>query len=32
MAFSRSLIVSTQKSKLAPVRSSLLTKQIRGTL
>ena len=32
MAFSRFLIVRTQKSKLAPVRSSLFTKQIRGTL
>ena len=32
MAFSRFLIVSTQNSKRAPVRSSLLTKQIRGTL
>ena len=30
--FSRSLMLSTQKKKSAPVRSSLLTKQMRGTL
>ena len=32
VALSRSIIMSTQRKKLAPVRSSLLTKHIRGTL
>ena len=31
MEFSRSTIMSTQRKKSAPVRSSLLTKHIRGT-
>jgi hypothetical protein len=31
VALSRSLIISTQRKKSAPVRSSLLTKHIRGT-
>jgi hypothetical protein len=32
VAFSRSIIICTQRKKSAPVRSSLLTKHIRGTL
>ena len=32
VALSRSMIMSTHMKKLAPVRSSLLTKQMRGTL
>ena len=32
MALSRVTIISTQRWNSAPVRSSLLTKQIRGTL
>ena len=32
LAFSRSTIMSTQRKKSAPVRSSLLTKHMRGTL
>jgi hypothetical protein len=31
LAFSRSTIMSTQRKKFAPVRSSLLTKHMRGT-
>ena len=31
VALSRSIIISTQRKKFAPVRSSLLTKHIRGT-
>ena len=32
VALSRSIIICTQRKKSAPVRSSLLTKHIRGTL